>query len=283
MMPKLLIAVLAGVSAGLFAWLVLQRLALRLVDYRNDLAATTESRFAEMFMFVDVARWINLYLALVLFLPPMIWILTRELWLGLATLILVLAGPYLALSLLRQRRLALIEAQLPDAIAMFAASLRAGASITSALDNLIQESSPPLSQEFNLLQREIRLGVDMDTALDHMEQRIPLEELRLLLAAIRISREVGGNLSETLDKLAVTLRAKLVMAGKIRSLTAQGRLQGMVMTLLPLVLIVILLHLEPATMGLLFSTRLGWAVLALVMVMQVLGFLTIRKITRIDI
>ena len=166
---------------------------------------------------------------------------------------------------------------------MVSPAMRAGASFTTALDSLIQESSPPLSQEFSLLLREIRLGVDMETALNHIEQRIPLEDFRLLLSAVRISREVGGNLAENMDKLAASLRSKLAMEGKIQSLTAQGRLQGIVMSLLPMVLVAVLMKLEPTAMSMLFTTKIGWAVLALVLIMQVLGFLAIRKITDIDI
>ena len=283
MISEFIIIGLAAISGGLFAWLLLQHLSTRVVDYRKNLAVVTESRFAEMFVFVDVSRWLNLYFALILFLPLTVWILTRELWLGVITLGLAIAAPYTLLSVFYKRRLQTIEKQLPDAMIMLSASMRAGASFTTALDSLIQESSPPLSQEFSLLLREIRLGVDMETALNHIEQRIPLEDFRLLLSAVRISREVGGNLAENMDKLAASLRSKLAMEGKIQSLTAQGRLQGIVMSLLPMVLVAVLMKLEPTAMSMLFTTKIGWAVLALVLIMQVLGFLAIRKITDIDI
>jgi tight adherence protein B len=94
---------------------------------------------------------------------------------------------------------------------------------------------------------------------------------------------VGGNLAETLEILADTLRRKLTMEGKIDSLTAQGKLQGIVMSSLPVLLIIVLMRIEPAAMGMLFTTRIGWAVLALVSAMQVLGFLAIRKITSINV
>jgi tight adherence protein B len=175
------------------------------------------------------------------------------------------------------------ERQLPDALVMLSGTLRAGASIPNALDSLIAESPVPLSQEFSLLVRERKLGVDLDTALENMERRIPLEDLSMALSAIRISREVGGDLAATLESLADTLRRKLTMEGKIESLTAQGKLQGIVMSGLPVLLMLILLKLEPATMSLMFTTKIGWAVLFLVLCMQVLGFLAIRKITRIDV
>ena len=283
MISEFIIIGLAAISGGLFAWLLLQRLPSRVLDYRKNLAIVAESRFAEMFVFVDVGRWLNFYFALILLLPMTVWVLTREVWLGVIALGIAIAAPYTLISILYKRRLQTIEKQLPDAMIMLSASMRAGASFTTALDSLIQESSPPLSQEFSLLLREIRLGVDMETALNHIEQRIPLEDFRLLLSAVRISREVGGNLAENMDKLAASLRSKLAMEGKIQSLTAQGRLQGIVMSLLPMVLVAVLMKLEPTAMSMLFTTKIGWAVLALVLIMQVLGFLAIRKITDIDI
>lgn len=283
MISELLIIGCAAISGGLFAWLLLQNLSPRVLDYRKNLTIVAESRFAEMFVFVDVGRWLNFYFAVIVLLPMIVWLLTREVWLGLIALGIAIAAPYTLISILYKRRLQSIEKQLPDAMIMLSASMRAGASFTTALDSLIQESSPPLSQEFSLLLREIRLGVDMETALNHIEQRIPLEDFRLLVSAIRISREVGGNLAENMDNLAASLRHKLAMEGKIQSLTAQGRLQGIVMSLLPMILIAVLMKLEPTAMGMLFTSKIGWAVLALILIMQVLGFLAIRKITDIDV
>lgn len=283
MIQELIIAVFTAISAGIFAWLVFRRVSARVARYRDHITTTAQNRFTEMFVFIDVDRYVNVYVGIVLLVPLAIWVLTRELWLAIVCLLLLLATPYLVISILYSRRLEKIELQLPDAMVMLSGSLRSGASMISALDGLIQESEPPLAQEFSLLLREIRLGVDIDKALDHMEQRIPLEDFRLFISAMRISREVGGNLADTLDKLATTLRSKLVMEGKIRSLTAQGRLQGIVMSMLPLALVAILMKLQPDSMGMLFTTKLGWSVVAIVVIMQVLGYITIRKITRIDI
>jgi len=283
MIQELIIAVFTALSAGIFAWLVFRRVSARVARYRDHITTTTQNRFTEMFVFIDVDKYVNLYVGILLLVPLAVWVLTREFWLAVVCLLLLLATPYLVISILYNRRLEKIEQQLPDAMVMLSGSMRSGASMTSALDSLIQESEPPLAQEFSLLLREIRLGVDMDQALDHMEQRIPLEDFRLLISAMRISREVGGNLAETLEKLANTLRSKLIMEGKIRSLTAQGRLQGIVMSMLPLALVAILMKLQPDAMGMLFTTKLGWSVIAIVIVMQILGFITIRKITRIDI
>ena len=131
--------------------------------------------------------------------------------------------------------------------------------------------------------REQRVGVDFDTSMRNMERRLPIQDFQMLAAALRISREVGGNLAETLDKLADTLRRKATMEGKIDSLTGQGVMQGYVMSALPLLLGTMLYFLEPEAMGLLFTTPKGWAVLTIIFVMEVLGFFFIRKVTTIDV
>lgn len=283
MHADLIIAVLFAVSAGILAWLFFLQMYDKVSHYKEVFAEVTTSKFSELFLFVDVSRYFYLYLTVVLLLPIIIGELSGDILLGVLAFIMLLLSPYFILKLLIARRLKQFERQLPDGLLMLSGSLRAGASLAIALDNLIKESSPPLSQEFSLLVRERKLGVDLDTALENMERRLPLEDLTMALSAIRISREVGGDLAATLETLAETLRRKLTMEGKIDSLTSQGRLQGFVMSGLPLVLMAVLLKIEPDSMRLMFTTRIGWAFLVIILCMQVLGFLAIKKITHINV
>ena len=134
-----------------------------------------------------------------------------------------------------------------------------------------------------MLLREQRLGVTFDTALDNLEKRVPLEDFTLFTAALRVSRETGGNLAETLERLAETLRQKLTIEGKIRALTAQGKLQGIIVGLLPFALMAVLFQMEPAAMSKLFTTWYGYAVIGFIVVMEVIGAFLIKKIVTIDI
>jgi tight adherence protein B len=152
-----------------------------------------------------------------------------------------------------------------------------------ALESMVSESQPPLAQEFELMLREQRLGVDLDTALQNMERRMPLQDFIMVVAGMRISREVGGNLADTLEGIADTLRRKLTMEGKIQALTAQGRMQGIVMTCLPLFLMFILKYMEPVAMAPLFNTWYGWLTLAFIIVMEFVGYFFISKIVNIDV
>jgi len=282
-MFDLIIALLVACSAAILGWLFFRTMYEKLAYYRDIVEDITTSKFSELFLFVDVSRYFYFYLGVVTIVPLVVLELSRDFLVAVVVFVLLLFSPFIILKLMIKNRLKKFERQLPDALLMLSGSLRAGSSIVVALDNLIKESPAPLSQEFSLLVREQKLGVGLDTAAKNMEQRLPLESLSMALSAILIAREVGGDLALTLESLADTLRRKLTMEGKIESLTAQGKLQGIVMSCLPLLLMAVLLKIEPEAMGMMFTTKIGWAVLFLIICMQVLGFIAIRKITKIDV
>jgi tight adherence protein B len=280
---NILIAVFAGIACGIFCRLFLLYYFDRLEQFKESYAETTANRFADLFMFVDMRKLLAGYGALLIVLPLLTWIAADSFLPAAAVLVLLIFAPHFILKTLWQRRIKKIERQLPDALLMMSGAMKSGASLSLAMDNVARDGEPPLSQEFRLYIRQRKLGVKVDAAIDNMEQRINLEDFSMMLAAVRISREVGGNLAETLESLAETLRQKLIMEGKIASLTAQGRMQGIVMSLLPLLLMGVLMKLEPKAMGMMFNTKLGLVVLGLIIAMQILGYLSIRKITNIDV
>jgi tight adherence protein B len=166
---------------------------------------------------------------------------------------------------------------------MIASSMRAGLGFSPALESLAQDADPPLSQEFSLVLREQRMGVKPEDALLHFSDRVPIQDVTLFVSAVNISREIGGNLAESMASLADTLRRRLVMEEKVRSLTAQGRLQGIVMALLPVGIVAFLSFAYPETMAGLYHTWPGWIVMALAAVMEFLGYRMCLKIMSIDI
>lgn len=246
-------------------------------------ATEVESNLADLFIFINTQQVAGLSALAVFVLPAAVWLVSQNVLFTAISVPVALMLPRLWVRRMRTRRLREIEEQLPDALLMMSGALRAGASFPMALESVAQESRPPVSQEFDLLLREIRLGVDLMAALRHMEHRIPVPDFLMVTAAISISREVGGNLAETLESVARTLREKQQMEGKIRSLTAQGKMQGWVMTGLPIFLIFVLRHMEPKAMAPLFGSPIGWAVLAVIGTMEFVGYQAIRKITHIDV
>lgn len=216
-------------------------------------------------------------------LPVMAFLLTRSIVIALLAAPIAMTLPKKYFKRMRKKRIETLEQQLPDALLMMSGALRAGASFPSALEAVVHETTAPISQEFDLLMREIRLGIDLDIAMRNVEKRIPIPDFLMMTAAVTIAREVGGNLAEALESVARTLREKLQMEGKIKALTSQGRMQGIVMTCLPLFLMLVLRFMEPKAMAPLFTDPIGWATLAVIGVMELLGYVSISKITNIDV
>jgi len=237
----------------------------------------------DMFLFIDPRALFRANVAIFILLPLLVWLATGVV--VFAALAALIGGifPRTAWVVMRNRRQRKLVLQLPDALTMMAGSLRAGASLQQALDMVVKETPAPVSQEFSLLLREQRLGLALEDSLRGMAQRLKVEDIDLFVSAMSIAKEVGGNLSEILDRLATTLRAKAVMEGKIRALTSQGKLQGLIVGALPIFLAGILYVMEPAAMMPLFTTLYGWGVMAAVFVLLAMGGFFIKKIVTIDV
>jgi len=250
--------------------------------YKQKFTKNADNELADMFVFTDTSSLFLINVLALILIPALLhylfqlWVIT---WGALGVLFFV---PGIVWASLRKKRLAKFEEQLPDAFVMLSSSLQSGASLNMALETVTAQSPTPLSQEFGLLVKRMRLGVTLEDGLLELEQRLPMQSFVMASSAIRISREVGGNLVETINTMAKTLRRKKMMEGKIDSLTAQGKAQGTFMALLPVILAVLLSFIEPEAMRKLYTTTEGLVILAIMVSMQVLGYVFIRKVTSID-
>ncbi len=251
-------------------------------EYEEVFKDTATTNMEDMFLFFDPQRLFMFNVIALIIIPTITFILFGSIS-ALVVFFILLVGPFQIYKGMRKRRLKAFERQLPEALTMVSGSLAAGASLNMAMEALIKDQPAPLSQEFMLFIREQRIGVEFEHSLREMERRLPIPDFIMFTAALRISREIGGNLGETLDTLAETLRRKATMEGKIESLTAQGRMQGYVMTALPIFLGIILYFLEPEAMGMLFTTPAGWGTVTLIFVMEVIGYVFIKKVTNINV
>jgi tight adherence protein B len=251
--------------------------------YHRRFTGNVSRRMNELLLFIDARRLFHWNLLLALVVVAGVWLLTGS-WLLVALGIVLLAMlPNLLLVRLSQRRRVRFGQQLPDALMLISGAIRSGASLPLALRQMSLEVPPPCGQEFDLMLREQRLGVSLDEALGSLERRMGGDDLRLFTAAVRIAGDSGGNLAETLERLADTLRRKLMVEGKIQSLTAQGRLQGWIMSLLPVAVAAALFALEPEAMEPLIATWQGWMVCGVIAVLELAGMVFIRRIMDIDI
>lgn len=173
--------------------------------------------------------------------------------------------------------------QLPEALATMSNALRAGFSISQAFESVVQRGDKPMSEEFAILQQQMRVGMSFDDALESLSQRVGSEDLTLVTTAISISRKTGGNVTEIFDKISETIRGRRKIERKVRTLTAQGRLQGIVVSVLPFVLGLALCALRPAMMFAFLTSRTGLLCVGAMTLLIALGWLMIRKIIRIDV
>jgi len=275
--------ILASISAGIIGWVAATAFKKFWSEYKSTFSESATNNLGDMFMFVDPQRLFLFNIIGIVVVPIIVWLISRSTIASVVSMIGMVALPMFIYKTIKQRRFKKFEQQLPEALMAISSNLQAGASLQMAFEGLITEQPKPLSQEFELLMRQTRIGVDMETGLSNMEKRLPIPDFIVVVSAIKISREVGGNLIEVMEKLANTLRRKSSMEGKIDSLTSQGRLQGKVMTGLPILLGVVLMQIEPKAMEMLFTTPIGWGTLAVIVVMEILGYLTIVKITSIDV
>ncbi len=192
--------------------------------------------------------------------------------------------PVVLLNIAESRRLSLIDKQLSDGLVLIANSLRSGLSFAQALDVLAQQGQPPLAEEFQVVTREMRLGIPMEHALNNMTERLKKsKEIKIAMTAINIARETGGNMAEALSTLSTTMRRRAEMQGKIEALTAQGKFSGVITSMLPFLLGLMIYLMDPKMIMPMFTTLPGYGMILLVLVLIAIGGLIIKKIVTIDI
>jgi len=197
--------------------------------------------------------------------------------------IALLSVPNIIIDIKRRRRLKRFMNHFPEALEMFARSLRAGHSFTGAIQLVAQEMPAPIGPEFSKVFEEQNLGIPLRQALIGMTDRVDTLDVKFFVTAILIQRETGGNLAEIIDKIAYVIRERFRVQGQLKIFTAQARITGTILALLPVGVAVLLWMLNPEYMKPLWVEKTGKILIAVAVTMQILGFLVIRKIIRIKI
>jgi tight adherence protein B len=191
--------------------------------------------------------------------------------------------PAMILRRKRAKRVLHLERQLPDAADLIARALRAGHSFPAALGMVGEELPDPLGGEFALVFDEINYGVSMNDALLNMVNRVPVDDLRYFVIAVLIQREAGGNLAEILGSISGIIRERLKLLGKVRVLSAEGRLSAWILGVLPFAILALLSVLDPGYISVFWKDPAGTQLAAGALTMMLLGILWMRKVVRIHI
>jgi len=206
---------------------------------------------------------------------------------GIAAAIVALGGYWFGtLMYLRARqrqRRRKFEHGLHDMLTIVANSMRAGHSFTQALHIVAEETSGPLQEELQRIGQEMQIGVGLDEALARSNERVGSEDFDLIVTAISIQRQIGGNLAEVLDKITETIRERVTLQREVKALTSQGRLSAGIFMLLPVGVGVMLFMVNPSYMKVMFESTIGLLLLVVAGVSQLFGYILIRKIVRVEL
>lgn len=184
---------------------------------------------------------------------------------------------------LEKKRKAQFHSQLVDALNILSSSLKAGLSLFQAIEALVEEMPAPLSQEFGLILKQNKMGIPLEKSFEGLRKRMPSNEIDLIIAAILIARETGGNLTHVLENLAYSVREKKKIADQIKTLTTQGRWQGVIMSILPVVFAIFVYRINPSFADIMLSSQVGRILLGYALISEIIGVILIHKFCKVEV
>jgi tight adherence protein B len=264
---------------------VTQLLARRVEDSISGrtFAAALQTNLARANLKLTVGEFLILQATAATITGALAFLISQALFVAMVFAALGWFVPRIWLGRRQSARLKAFDNQLADTIQLMSNSLRSGLSLVQSMEMISREGEPPVSEEFQRVVREIGLGVSPQEALQHLVRRVASDDLELLVTAILVQFEIGGNLARILDTIAGTIRERVKLFGEIRTMSAQGRMAGYVLSGLPVAIGGLLMLIAPSYMGKLFTPG-PWLVLPVAAFCGIVtGSLTIRKLVAIEV
>lgn len=175
------------------------------------------------------------------------------------------------------------ERRILDLTSGLAGALKAGMALPQAIERIGERMSGAMREELTIVQREYRLGLELPVALERLVERMPCEDMRLLTASVRLTTQTGGSLADVLGEMTEMIRGRRDFAEKVKTMTAQGKFEGLVLAAMPVVAFVIFYFIQPEMMSMLFTTIIGWTAIGVVIVLETIGFIVISQMTKIEV
>jgi len=283
----------SGLAVSLASIVIIDFFSTASGKYREKYVRETSAEYDEVILQMPPEKIVDLTLAIsfissllavvVVGMAGSSWSWGRCAFVALVAFIGSFPLPRLYIKHLKKSRLIKFNEQLEDALNSMSSALKAGFSINQAIEVIADENRKPISIEFRLLVQEMRLGVPLEKALDNMVQRMQSDDFELVATAILTARQTGGELTVVFERLAAMIRERMRISGKLRALTAQGRLQAYIVGALPYLLMLVMNYISPDMMSGFFNSIAGLAMIIGASLLVFAGFLTIKKITNIDI
>jgi tight adherence protein B len=279
---KIIIDIIVFTAIGLLCWTATRIFLDAMHKYEQTYVEKTSRTLTGMFIFMDPQRLFVLNMTVTIISMLVTFCVTKNI------IVIVMIGavcfllPKFWIYMQKKLRVSKFESQLVDTLVMMAGALRSGMNVFQAIELIEKEQAPPTSQEFGLVLREYKVGVHLEQALENLAGRAKLDDLNIWVICMNIVLEAGGNLTEMLDTLAEVIRERKKLDLKIKSATAQGKLQALVVTLLPTGIGLMMYWMDKTMMLRMFNTTLGMIMLGVMVTLQVSGFVMIRKITTLE-
>ncbi|MBN9684495.1 MULTISPECIES: type II secretion system F family protein [unclassified Corallococcus] len=269
-------------SVFFFSLVIFSVLSKAYEQYQERYVAKSMNDLSDMFLFIDARQMLILNIACMCLLGILSYIIFNPILAVLAT-IFGFFLPMLLVKHYRKRRIKKFNVQLVDALQAMANAFKAGLTFPQAIEHVAREAMPPLSQEFGLFVKEVKLGVPLEEALVNMGRRVGSDDLELVVVSTNIARQLGGNMAEMFETISTVIRERFRLEGKIDALTSQGKLQGWIVAAMPAVLGMVLNYMRPDLMEPMMNHIFGYILVTLIAIMEIMGILIIRRIVNIDI
>ena len=274
-------------AAALVAFPAAQRLWerwTRLSDaYHRAKAEKATRALEDIFIEVTPSRLKRVYALGPLAAGLTVFFVFKSIWLALAGAVLGIVLPDLWVRQAKARRNNKFRSQLVDALFVLSSSLKAGLSLIQALEVVHEEMGPPISQEFGLMIKAHRLGRTFEEVLQHLNERMPFEEVNLMTTTLLVGRETGGGVTSIISQLITTIREKRKLTEKTSTLTLQGRLQAYIMSALPVAFVAVIKTFNPHYFDPLLGTELGKSLILLAVVLWVIGMVVLLRLCKVEI
>lgn len=265
-----------------FSLVIFTVLAKAYEQYQERYVAKSMNDLSDMFLFIDARQMLVLNIASMCLMGILSYILFNPI-LCVGATIFGFFLPMLMVKHYRKRRIKKFNVQLVDALQAMANAFKAGLTFPQAIEHVAREALPPLSQEFGLFVKEVKLGVPLEEALINMAKRVGSDDLELVVVSTNIARQLGGNMAEMFETISTVIRERFRLEGKIDALTSQGKLQGWIVASMPAVLGMVLNAMRPDLMEPMMNHIFGYILVTVIAIMEILGILIIRRIVNIDI
>jgi tight adherence protein B len=236
-------------------------------------------------MFLDIA--LNKLLLIDVLSPLvsglLVFFITSNILFAAAAAVAGLAIPILVVKRLEALRRQKFASQLVDGLMILSSSLKAGLSLLQSFEELAQEMPNPISQEFSLVIRQMQMGVSLEEAMLKLKRRMRLDELDMVITAMLVARETGGDLTLTFSRVIYTIQERNKLIGRVQALCVQANMQGIIMSLLPILFGVFVYKVNPGFFDVFFKDNFGRGLMTYAIISEVLGIIFIRKLSKVDI